>query len=50
MLRALNWEDLASLLRGAVWTVALCVSSGVVGTLAGLVLGLAATSPSRTAR
>lgn len=50
MLRGLNWEDLASLLRGAVWTVALCVSSGVIGSLAGLVLGLAATSPSRTAR
>lgn len=50
MLRGLNWDDVASLLRGAAWTIALCVSSGVIGTGAGLVLGLAATSPSRTAR
>jgi polar amino acid transport system permease protein len=50
MLRGLNWDDVASLLRGAAWTIALCVSSGVIGTVAGLLLGLAATSPSRAAR
>lgn len=50
MLRSLNWQDLVSLLRGALWTMALCLSSGVIGTVVGLLLGLAATSPSRIAR
>lgn len=50
MLRSFNAGDLESLLRGALWTLALCVTSGVIGTLVGLVLGLAATSPSRIAR
>ena len=50
MLRAFNWHDLEPLFRGALWTIALCVSSGVLGTAFGLVLGLAATSPSKIAR
>ena len=50
MLRSFNAGDLESLLRGALWTLALCVTSGVIGTLIGLVLGLAATAPSRIAR
>lgn len=50
MLRSLNWQDLASLLKGALWTVALCLSSGIIGTVLGLLLGLASTSPSRIAR
>lgn len=50
MLRSFDWHDLESLLRGAVWTIALCLASGALGTLLGLVLGLAATSPNRAAR
>lgn len=50
MLRSFNLSDLESLLRAALWTLALCATSGVLGTLVGLVLGLAATSPSRIAR
>jgi polar amino acid transport system permease protein len=50
MLRSFNWHDLEALARGALWTIALCVTSGVAGTVIGLLLGLAATSPSRVAR
>ncbi len=50
MLRSFNAGDFESLLRGAEWTLALCATSGVIGTLVGLILGLAATSPSRIAR
>jgi polar amino acid transport system permease protein len=50
MLRSFGWQDIEALLRGALWTLALCVTSGVVGTVAGMLLGLAATSPSRIAR
>lgn len=50
MLRSFNANDLEALLRGAMWTLALCATSGVLGTAIGLVLGLAATSPSRIAR
>lgn len=50
MLRSFNVGDLEALFRGALWTLALCATSGVLGTIAGLVLGLAATSPSRIAR
>jgi polar amino acid transport system permease protein len=50
MLRSFGWQDLEALFRGALWTLALCATSGVVGTLLGMVLGLAATSPSRIAR
>ncbi len=50
MLRSFNAHDLELLLRGAVWTVALCATAGFLGTLLGLALGLAATSPSRAAR
>ncbi len=50
MLRSFNWHDLELLLRGAVWTLALCATAGVLGTVLGLGLGLAATSPSRIAR
>ena len=50
MLRSFGWQDLEALLRGALWTLALCVTSGILGTVLGLALGLAATSPSRVAR
>jgi|ERR1035437_52831 polar amino acid transport system permease protein len=50
MLRALNFQDLQALFKGALWTVALCLSSGIIGTVFGLALGLAATSPSWVAR
>jgi polar amino acid transport system permease protein len=50
MLRSFGWQDLEALWRGALWTLALCATSGVTGTLLGMVLGLAATSPSRIAR
>lgn len=50
MLRSFGWQDLEALFRGAVWTLALCATSGVIGTMLGLVIGLAATSPSRIAR
>lgn len=50
MLRSFNGSDVEALLRGALWTLALCATSGVLGTLLGLVLGLAVTAPSRIAR
>jgi len=50
MLRSFNWHDMEGLLRGAGWTLALCVTSGVLGTLLGILLALAATSPVRIAR
>jgi polar amino acid transport system permease protein len=50
MLRSFGWQDVEALARGALWTIALCATSGVIGTLLGMVLGLAATSPSRIAR
>jgi polar amino acid transport system permease protein len=50
MLRSFNWHDFESLLRGAGWTLALCVTSGVLGTILGMLLALAATSPLRVAR
>jgi polar amino acid transport system permease protein len=43
-------ENLEPLLRGTLWTIALTVTSGVIGTFLGLILGLAETSPSRIAR
>ena len=50
MLRSFNWLDLESLLRGAVWTIVLCVTAGIAGTVLGLLLGIASSSPSRIAR
>lgn len=50
MLRSFGWQDIEALLRGALWTLALCAISGVLGTILGGVIGLAATSPSRIAR
>ena len=50
MLRSFNWHDFESLLRGAGWTLALCLTSGILGTVLGMLLALAATSPLRFAR
>jgi polar amino acid transport system permease protein len=50
VLRSFGWQDVEALVRGAVWTIALCAVSGVLGTLLGGLLGLAATSPSRLSR
>jgi polar amino acid transport system permease protein len=44
-----GWEMLPPLLKGALWTVILCASAGVLGSLIGLVVGLARTSGSRIA-
>ena len=43
-------QYLVPLGKGALWTIALCVTSGVLGSILGLILGLAETSPSRAAR
>jgi His/Glu/Gln/Arg/opine family amino acid ABC transporter permease subunit len=43
-------EYLPPLLRGAGLTIAICAASGVLGSLIGVVLGTARTSPSRIAR
>lgn len=43
-------EYLPLLGKGAVLTLALCLTSGVLGTVLGLLLGLAETSPSRVLR
>lgn len=43
-------ENIAPLLRGALLSLYLVAASGVAGTILGLLLGLARTSPSRTAR
>ena len=50
VLRSFNWLDFESLLRGALWTIVLCVAAGAAGTVLGLVLGVASSSPSRVAR
>lgn len=50
MLRSLQWQDVAALFRGALWTIALCACSGAIGTIAGLLLALGATSGLRAAR
>jgi polar amino acid transport system permease protein len=50
MFEAFGPEHLLPLLKGAVWTIVLCVISGVIGSVAGMILGLARTSPSRIAR
>lgn len=50
MLRSLQWQDLEALLRGAVWTIALCAASGAIGTVAGLFLAIGATARNRVAR
>ncbi len=50
MLRSFNWGDFISLLHGAGWTILLCLAAGVAGIVFGLVLGIAASSPSRIAR
>lgn len=50
MFDGFGWQYLLPLGKGALWTLALCATSGVLGSLLGLVLGLAETSPSRLAR
>ena len=45
-----GWEYLPPLIRGAKLTVFLCVTSGAIGSVLGLILGIARTSPSRVAR
>jgi amine acid ABC transporter, permease protein, 3-TM region, His/Glu/Gln/Arg/opine family len=50
MFEAFGPEHLIPLLKGAVWTIVLCVTSGIIGSIAGMILGLARTSPSRIAR
>lgn len=43
-------EYLPPLLRGAGLTLAICAASGIIGSLIGILLGAAKTSPSRIAR
>lgn len=50
MFEAFSWYHLVPLFKGALWTIALCVTSGILGSIFGIILGLAATSPSRIAR
>ncbi|MGO4856308.1 amino acid ABC transporter permease [Arthrobacter sp. 2MCAF14] len=50
MFEAFGWNDLIPLAQGAILTLGLCVTSGIFGTIFGLLLGLASTSPSRIAR
>lgn len=50
MYEAFGWPHVLILLNGAVLTLALCVTSGICGSIFGVVLGLARTSPSRIAR
>lgn len=45
-----GWENLPPLLDGMLLTVFLVATSGFLGTVLGLVLGLARTAPSRSAR
>lgn len=50
MFRPFDWQDLVPLIEGAWLTIQLCAVSGILGVIFGLVLGIARTSPSRTAR
>lgn len=50
MFRPFDWQDLMPLAEGAWLTIQLCAVSGILGVIFGLVLGIARTSPSRTAR
>lgn len=50
MFDAFGPEHLLPLVKGALWTIVLCVTSGIIGSVAGMILGLARTSPSRIAR
>lgn len=50
MFRPFDWQDLVPLVEGAWLTIQLCTVSGILGVIFGLVLGIARTSPSRTAR
>lgn len=50
MLRSLQWLDIEALLRGAVWTIVISAISGGIGTIAGVLLAIGATSRMRIAR
>jgi polar amino acid transport system permease protein len=50
MFEGFGWQYMLPLGKAALWTIALCVTSGVAGSALGLILGLAETSPSRIAR
>lgn len=50
MFEPFGWQHLLPLAKGAILTIALSVSAGLVGSILGMVLGLARTSPSRIAR
>jgi polar amino acid transport system permease protein len=50
MFEAFGWKDLVPLANGALLTIGLCLTSGVIGSIFGLILGLARTSPSSIAR
>jgi polar amino acid transport system permease protein len=45
-----GWQYLLPLASGALMTIALCLTSGALGTILGMILGLARTAPSRVAR
>lgn len=50
MFEDFSWYHLIPLARGAWMTIVLCTISGIAGTVLGVLLGLAKTSPSRLAR
>jgi len=50
MFEPFGWQHLSPLVKGAEFTIVLCVISGVIGSVFGVLLGLAKTSPNRVAR
>lgn len=50
MIDGFGFQYLLPLGKGTLWTIALCATSGILGSVLGLILGLAETSPSRVAR
>lgn len=50
MFEPFGWQHLTPLFKGALLTILLVLTSGVIGSILGMILGLARTSPSRLAR
>jgi len=50
MFEAFGWNDLIPLLNGALLTIELCLTAGVIGSVIGVILGVARTSPRRVAK
>jgi polar amino acid transport system permease protein len=50
MFEPFGWQHLNPLFKGAILTIVLVATSGIIGSVMGMILGLARTSPSRLAR